>query len=279
MNADAMNIFRFLRKKQAPALTVPPLEKRPRHIAFIMDGNGRWAQKRSLPRSAGHAAGTEALREIIKACDEFKIEVMSIYAFSTENWNRPQEEVSALMKLITKYFVSEIDELHEKGVKIKILGELEKFPEEQRLSLEKAMEKTKDNKGLKLNIALNYGGRAEIVRAAKAISKKCVSGEMDVEAIDYNAISNEMYTSGDPDVDLLIRTSGDMRLSNFLLWQTWYAEIIFNPVFWPDYNRAELIKDLNEYAARDRRFGRVKTKWEKLQCSEPQAPLERKRWM
>ncbi|MBQ3231482.1 MAG: isoprenyl transferase [Clostridia bacterium] len=255
-----MNIFKFLRKKHPSALAVPPLEKRPRHIAFIMDGNGRWAQKRSLPRSAGHAAGTEALREIIKACDEFKIEVMSIYAFSTENWNRPQEEVSALMKLITKYFVSEIDELHEKGVKIKILGELEKFPEEQRLALEKAMEKTKDNKGLKLNIALNYGGRAEIVRAAKAISGKCVSGEMDVDKIDYDALSNEMYTSGDPDVDLLIRTSGDKRLSNFLLWQTWYAEIIFNPVFWPDYNRAELIKDLNEYAARDRRFGRVKTK-------------------
>ena len=122
------------------------------------------------------------------------------------------------------------------------------------------MEKTKDNKGLKLNIALNYGGRAEIVRATKAISEKCVSGEMDVDKIDYDALSNEMYTSGDPDVDLLIRTSGDKRLSNFLLWQTWYAEIIFNPVFWPDYNRAELIKDLNEYAARDRRFGRVKTK-------------------
>ena len=260
MNADAMNIFKFLRKKHTSALAVPPPEKRPRHIAFIMDGNGRWAQKRSLPRSAGHAAGTEALREIIKACDEFKIEVMSIYAFSTENWNRPQEEVSALMKLITKYFVSEIDELHERGVKIKILGELEKFPEEQRLALEKAMEKTKDNKGLKLNIALNYGGRAEIVRATKAISEKCVSGEMDVDKIDYDALSNEMYTSGDPDVDLLIRTSGDKRLSNFLLWQTWYAEIIFNPVFWPDYNRAELIKDLNEYAARDRRFGRVKTK-------------------
>ncbi len=197
MNADAMNIFRFLRKKQAQALAVPPVEKRPRHIAFIMDGNGRWAQKRSLPRSAGHAAGTEALREIIKACDEFKIEVMSIYAFSTENWNRPQEEVSALMKLITKYFVSEIDELHEKGVKIKILGELEKFPEEQRHALQKAMEKTTDNKGLKLNIALNYGGRAEIVRAAKAISEKCVSGEMEIAAIDYNAISNEMYTKSD----------------------------------------------------------------------------------
>lgn len=241
-------------------MEIPPLEKRPRHIAFIMDGNGRWAQRRSLPRSAGHAAGTEALREIIKACDELKIEVMSIYAFSTENWNRPQDEVNALMKLITKYFVSEIDELHEKGVRIKILGELDRFPEEQRLALEKAMAKTKDNQGLRLNIALNYGGRAEIVKAAKALSEKCMKGEMKPEEIDYDAISLEMYTSGDPDVDLLVRTSGDMRLSNFLLWQTWYAEIIFNPLCWPDYNRAALIKDLNEYALRDRRFGRVKTK-------------------
>lgn len=260
MTNDAVKIFRFLRKKNTGEMEIPPIEKRPRHIAFIMDGNGRWAQRRSLPRSAGHAAGTEALREIIKACDEFQIEVMSIYAFSTENWNRPADEVSALMKLITKYFLSEIDELHEKGVRIKILGELDRFPEEQREALEKAMQRTKDNQGLKLNIALNYGGRAEIVRAAKAISDKCIKGEMQIENIDYDVISAEMYTSGDPDVDLLIRTSGDMRLSNFLLWQTWYAEIIFNPLCWPDYNRAALIKDLNEYASRDRRFGRVKVK-------------------
>ena len=260
MTNDALKILRFLRKKNTDEMEIPPVEKRPKHIAFIMDGNGRWAQRRSLPRSAGHAAGTEALREIIKACDELKIEVMSIYAFSTENWNRPTEEVNALMRLITKYFVSEIDELHEKGVRIKILGELDRFPEEQKSALEKAMARTKDNKGLKLNIALNYGGRAEITRAVKNIAEKCMKGEMQAEDIDYDAISNEMYTSGDPDVDLLIRTSGDMRLSNFLLWQTWYAEIIFNPLCWPDYNRAALIKDLNEYALRDRRFGRVKVK-------------------
>lgn len=259
MTNDALKILRFFRKKGKGEMEVPPLEKRPRHIAFIMDGNGRWAQKRSLPRSAGHAAGTEALREIIRACDEFKIEVMSIYAFSTENWNRPQEEVNALMKLITKYFLSEIDELHEKGVRIKILGELDRFPGEQKLALQNAMERTKNNQGLKLNIALNYGGRAEIVRAVKSISQKCINGEMEIENIDYDAVSREMYTVGDPDVDLLIRTSGDMRLSNFLLWQTWYAEIIFNPIYWPDYNRQTLIKDLNEYAMRDRRFGRVKT--------------------
>lgn len=260
MKLDTAKLINFFRRKAGEAENPPPFEKRPRHIAFIMDGNGRWAQKRSLPRSAGHAAGTEALREIIRACDELKIEVMSIYAFSTENWNRPQDEVNALMKLITKYFLSEIEELCEKGVRIRILGELDRFPEEQRLSLENAMERTKDNKGLKLNIALNYGGRSEIVRAVKRISEKCANGEMSLDQIDYDAVSAEMYTCGDPDVDLLIRTSGDMRLSNFLLWQTWYAEIIFNPIYWPDYSKSALIKDLNEYASRDRRFGRVKTK-------------------
>lgn len=260
MTINAQKIFGFLRKKSGEALTVPPVEKRPRHIAFIMDGNGRWAQKRSLPRSAGHAAGTEALREIIRACDEFKIEIMSIYAFSTENWNRPQDEVNALMKLITKYFLSEIDELMEKGVRIKILGDINAFPEEQKTALVRAMERTKDNTGLKLNIALNYGGRAEIIRAARALADKCAKGEMAAEDINDQAFSLETYTGGDADVDLLIRTSGDMRLSNFLLWQTWYAEIIFNPVYWPDYNRNELIRDLNEFARRDRRFGRVKVK-------------------
>lgn len=260
MKLDAEKLVNLFRKKRKTSLLPPPPEKRPRHIAFIMDGNGRWAQKRSLPRSAGHAAGTEALREIIRACDELKIEVMSIYAFSTENWNRPADEVNALMKLITKYFLSEIEELCEKGVRIRILGELDRFPKEQRISLENAMARTKDNQGLRLNIALNYGGRSEIVRAVKSISDKCMKGEMEINQIDYDTVSSEMYTSGDPDVDLLIRTSGDMRLSNFLLWQTWYAEIIFNPICWPDYSRDELIQDLNEYALRDRRFGRVKTK-------------------
>ncbi|MBQ3078478.1 MAG: di-trans,poly-cis-decaprenylcistransferase [Clostridia bacterium] len=225
-----------------------------------MDGNGRWAKKRSLPRSAGHAAGTEALREIIRACDEFKIEIMSIYAFSTENWNRPADEVQTLMKLITKYFLSEIDELMEKGVRIRILGDLDAFPDEQRQALITAQERTKDNKGLKLNIALNYGGRMEIIRAARALSEKCVKGEMKPDDISVETFSLETYTKDDKDVDLLIRTSGEKRLSNFLLWQTWYAEIIFSPVYWPDYNRDELIKDLHEYASRDRRFGKVKDK-------------------
>ncbi len=257
---DITALLSIFRKREKQIMEAPPMEKRPRHIAFIMDGNGRWAKKRSLPRSAGHAAGTEALREIIRACDELKIEVMSIYAFSTENWNRPKDEVQALMKLITRYFLSEIDELCEKGVRIKILGDLEAFPVEQKAALENAQARTKDNKGLKLNIALNYGGRAEILMAARRISEKCLRGEMRPEDLSYDDFSRETYTAGDPDVDLLIRTSGDQRLSNFLLWQTWYAEIIFNPVFWPDYNREQLIKDLHEFASRDRRFGKVKDK-------------------
>ena len=238
----------------------PPKEKLPKHIAFIMDGNGRWAQRRGLPRSAGHAAGTEALREIIRTCSDIGIESMSIYAFSTENWNRPPEEVGALMKLITRYFKSEIDELIEKNVKITILGGLEAFPEEQRQYLSDAMVRTATNTGLKLNIALNYGGRAEILRGVKNIAAKCMNGELKVEDVDFEAFSNEMYTAGQSDVDLLIRTGGDERISNFLLWQSWYAEIIFEKVFWPDYNKERLFANLNEYAARDRRFGRVKVK-------------------
>ena len=236
----------------------PAPEKRPRHIAFIMDGNGRWAQKRGLPRSAGHAAGTEALRAIIRACDDLKIEYMSIYAFSTENWNRPVDEVSALMNLILRYFVSEIDELDEKGVRIRILGDMRAFPIEQRQALEQAQVRTAHNDGLKLNIALNYGGRAELVRAAQKLGEQCARGETQPDAIDADVISAQLYTAGQPDVDLLIRTGGEERLSNFLLWQTWYAEIIFDSTYWPDFDRARLIHDLNIFASRDRRFGRVK---------------------
>ena len=243
-----------------PASTLPALDKLPKHIAFIMDGNGRWAKQRHLPRTAGHAAGTEALREIIKACDGLGIKHMSIYAFSTENWQRPAEEVNALMTLITRYFQSEIDELDRKRVKITILGDIDAFPEEQRMELVKAQERTRGNDGLKLNIALNYGGRAEITRCMKLLSKEAKDGRINPDDITPELISSMMYTQGQPDVDLLIRTGGDKRVSNFLLWQTWYAELIFEPVYWPDYNRERLLENLKEYASRDRRFGKVKDK-------------------
>lgn len=257
---DLARLTALVRKRTHAHMEPPPAEKRPRHIAFIMDGNGRWAKRRGLPRTAGHAAGTEALRGIIRACDDLGIKYMSIYAFSTENWNRPAEEVSVLMSLITKYFLSEIDELDEKGVRIRILGDVDAFPPEQKTALVNAMARTAHNEGLQLNIALNYGGRAEILRATRALAEKCVKGDLRPEQIDEGAFSAQTYTCGQPDIDLLIRTSGDERLSNFMLWQTWYAEIIFNPVLWPDYDRGELIRDLNEFASRDRRFGRVKEK-------------------
>lgn len=232
-----------------------PPDNLPRHVAIIMDGNGRWAVQRGLPRSAGHAAGTEAVRGIIRASDDWGIKHLTIYAFSTENWSRSKEEVGALMGLLLKYFASEIDELDEKNVRIRILGNVEGLPEAQRDAVKKAMERTKDNTGLNLNIALNYGGRAELVRAAKAIAGKVQSGEMELDAIDENAFESELYTAGQPDVDLLIRTSGEMRLSNFLPWQTAYTEMVFEKVYWPDYDRAAYLNSLRTYSMRKRRFG------------------------
>ena len=232
-----------------------PPDNLPRHVAIIMDGNGRWAVQRGLPRSAGHAAGPEAVRGSIRASDDWGIKHLTIYAFSTENWSRSKEEVGALMGLLLKYFASEIDELDEKNVRIRILGNVEGLPEAQRDAVKKAMERTKDNTGLNLNIALNYGGRAELVRAAKAIAGKVQSGEMELDAIDENAFESELYTAGQPDVDLLIRTSGEMRLSNFLPWQTAYTEMVFEKVYWPDYDRAAYLNSLRTYSMRKRRFG------------------------
>ena len=240
-----------------PAQALPP-DNMPRHVAIIMDGNGRWAQKRGLPRSAGHAAGTEALRDIIRASDEWGVQCLTIYAFSTENWSRSKEEVGALMALIVKYFESEIDELDQKKVRILILGDVDGLPEVQRRTVVSAMERTKDNTGLRLNIALNYGGRAELVRAARALAEQVRAGERTVDQIDEAAFAQALYTAGQPDVDLLIRTSGEQRLSNFLPWQTAYAEMVFDRIYWPDFDRAAYLKALREYASRSRRFGGVK---------------------
>ena len=238
---------------------LPPLpENMPRHVAIIMDGNGRWAKKRALPRSAGHAAGVEALRDIIRASSDWGIESLTIYAFSTENWARPTDEVSALMSLLSRYFLSEIDELCEKQVRIRILGDVNGLPAPQRDAVCRAMERTKDNTGLHLNIALNYGGRAEIVQAAKRMAQMAANGEIAIDSVDAKAFEDALYTKGEADVDLVIRTSGEMRLSNFLLWQCAYAEMIFNETLWPDYTKEEFRKDLFRYSERNRRFGKVK---------------------
>ena len=234
-----------------------PPEHVPAHVAIIMDGNGRWAQKRGLPRSSGHAAGTEALRDIIRASDDWGIKALSIYAFSTENWARSKEEVNALMGLLLKYFKSEIDELDEKNVCIRILGDVDGLPDAQREAVISAMERTKDNTGLKLNIALNYGGHAELTRAAKLIAQDVADGKITVDQITDQTIEDHLYTAGIPNVDLLIRTSGEMRTSNFLPWQLAYAEMIFDSVYWPDFDRAHYLNDLRIYASRNRRFGGV----------------------
>ena len=239
----------------APAPALPPPEALPRHVAIIMDGNGRWATSRGLPRSAGHAAGTEALRDIIRASDDWGIEALSLYAFSTENWSRSKEEVAALMGLLLKYFNSEIDELDEKHVKITILGDVDGMPEPQRQALLNAMARTGNNTGLRLNIALNYGGRAELVRAAQELALLVQSGEITPAMIDEKAISDHLYTRGQPDVDLMIRTSGEMRLSNFLLYQCAYAEFLFPTVLWPDFSVQDYDEALIAFGGRERRFG------------------------
>ena len=230
-------------------------EKLPRHVAIIMDGNGRWAKQRGLKRAAGHAAGTEALRDIIRASDDWGIEILSIYAFSTENWARSKEEVDALMALLLKYFASEIDELYEKNVRIRILGDVDGLPAAQRDAVQNAMKRTENNTGLQLNIALNYGGRAELVLAARKLGQEVLEGKLKPDAIDEKLFAGKLYTCDQPDVDLLIRTSGEKRTSNFLPWQITYAEMIFDPVLWPDYDRTHYLKNLREYASRDRRFG------------------------
>ena len=232
----------------------------PRHVAIIMDGNGRWAQKRGMPRSFGHKAGVEALREIIRHSDHLGIEALTIYAFSTENWKRSAEEVGALMGLLLEYFTKELDELHKEHVCIRILGDIEDMPkglERQQKALYDAMAKTKENTGLKLNIALNYGGQQEIVRAAKILAGRAAKGEIDPEQIDRQMFASCLYTEGLPEVDYLIRTSGEIRLSNFLLYQLAYAEFYQTDVLWPDFDRHAYEEALLAYTKRNRRFGGV----------------------
>ncbi len=230
-------------------------EKLPRHVAIIMDGNGRWAKKHKLKVAMGHRQGTEALRSIIRESSDLGIEALSLYAFSTENWKREAQEVEALMGLILEFFASEIDELDEKNVCIRILGDKDGLPQRQRDVLYDAEERTGQNTGLKLNIAINYGGRAEIVRASQALAKKALAGEIKPEEIDEAMFAREMYTKDLPDVDLLIRTSGEMRLSNFLLYQCAYAEFLFPEVLWPDFDLAAYHEALHAFGNRERRFG------------------------
>ena len=242
-------------KQKAEAQDKAAFAALPRHVAIIMDGNGRWAKAHKLNVAMGHRQGTETLREIIRHTDDLGIEALTIYAFSTENWRRSAEEVAALMQLILDFFASEINELNEKGVRILILGEKDALPERQREVLIEAEERTAKNTGLKLNIALNYGSRAELTRAARRLAEKVEAKELCFEDVTEEAIASELYTAGQPDVDLLIRTSGEMRLSNFLLWQCAYAEFVFPQVLWPDFTVRDYDEALQVFASRNRRFG------------------------
>lgn len=227
----------------------PDPTRLPRHIAIIMDGNGRWAQKRKLPRIFGHRAAMKTVRNIVEACADLKIEALTLYAFSTENWSRPEKEISGLMLILRKYLASELKTMLRNNVRLMTIGDQSKFPESIREELRKTIRETRGNTGLVLNLALNYGSRQEIVRAAN----KLIAGG--AKKIDEQTLSDSLDTAGLPDPDLVIRTSGEMRISNFLLWQIAYSELYITPVLWPDFSEKHLFEAIIDYQKRDRRFG------------------------
>lgn len=227
----------------------------PRHIAIVMDGNGRWAAGRGLPRLAGHDAGMQALKEIVKRSSALGVKHLTVYAFSTENWKRSSEEVSGIFKIMVQYIRRELEELHENNVRIHILGDYRILPGEAVAELEESLQVTKNNDGLQFHIALNYGGRDEIVRAVRQVALEVGEGSLKPEDITDQTIQNRLYTAGVPDPDLVIRTSGEMRLSNFLLWQNAYSEFYFTDVLWPDFTPQRLSEAIDDYQRRERRFG------------------------
>lgn len=234
---------------------LPDLIQPPRHVAIIMDGNGRWAKRRGFPRVMGHRQGVKAVRSTVRLCRELNIQVLTLYAFSQENWDRPKEEVSALMDLLYDYLKSELDEMLGNQISLRAIGQIESLPERVRTCLLDTIERTSSNTTMILNLALSYGGRAEIVGAARRLAHKCLSGTLNPEDIDEAMFASSLYTAGLPDPDLLIRTSGENRLSNFLLFQTAYSEFYITPALWPDFDKDELLKALFEYQKRERRFG------------------------
>ena len=249
-------MFNFFKKNRLEEkIEEKKLKKIPTHVAIIMDGNGRWAKKRNMPRVKGHYEGMQTVKKITKYASKLGIKYLTLYAFSTENWARPKEEVNYLMDLPGKMFTSFMPELMENNVKVEVIGVVEKLPENTRKAVEDAIEQTKNNTGLKLIFALNYGSKDEIVTAVKRIAQGATNNEYKVEEIDEQLISDNLFTKDTPDPDLLIRTSGEQRISNFLLWQIAYSEFIFTKVAWPDFVEEEFYKALLEYQSRDRRFG------------------------
>ncbi|MFP3391099.1 isoprenyl transferase [Brevibacillus sp. SIMBA_040] len=231
--------------------------KIPQHVAIIMDGNGRWANMRNLPRVAGHRAGMKTVKEVVKVADDLGVGYVTMYAFSTENWKRPRDEVDFLMKLPQEFLSTELKELIERNVRIRMLGSKDELPTHTLKALTEAEERTLNNTGLQLNFALNYGGRDEIVKAFSMMASQVKAGELDPEKLDEEVISRYLYTSDIPDPDLLIRTSGEIRLSNFMLWQLAYTELWFTDVLWPDFTREHFYQAIVEYQGRARRYGAV----------------------
>lgn len=231
--------------------------KLPTHVAIIMDGNGRWAKKHLLSRIKGHEKGSEAVRTIVRACREFGIAHLTLYAFSTENWQRPKSEIDALMALLIKFLKSEQQELFENDIRLHVIGQIERLPVHVQQALSETMRLTRKNSGLQLNLALSYGSRAEIVHVVRQLARKSKNGQIDPDSINAEIVAQHLYTKGIPDPDLLIRTSGEMRISNFLLWQIAYAEIHVTPTYWPDFSRDEFYQILKGFQRRERRFGQV----------------------
>jgi undecaprenyl diphosphate synthase len=229
----------------------------PAHIAIIMDGNGRWAKGRALPRPLGHHAGMSAVREVIQGCLDADVGVLSLFAFSQENWQRPAVEIDALMSLLEEYIAREVDNLRSKRVTVRILGDLDRLAPGARQAVDRIMAETAGGEDLALNLCISYSSRAEITRAARQLAEEAAAGRLDPADIDEDALARRLYTAPWPDPDLLIRTSGEMRISNFLLWQLAYAELYVTPVLWPDFTRRHLFEAILEFQRRDRRFGRV----------------------
>ena len=251
-----LKLFKSKRKEDEDI--VLDMDRIPNHIAIIMDGNGRWAKERNLPRSMGHKAGVETIRIILKEAVRLGVKNLTLYAFSTENWARPKDEVGGIMKLLVTYLRKELKECNENGVKMNVLGDITRLPEECQIALHDAIDTTKNNTRINLNFALNYGGRAEIVRAFKLMTEDINKNKISVEDISEELINEYLYTKGIPDPDIIIRPSGEQRLSNFLLWQCAYSEFWYSDINWPDFKEEDLRRAICDFQNRDRRFGKVK---------------------
>ncbi|HWD29806.1 MAG TPA: isoprenyl transferase [Rhizomicrobium sp.] len=237
------------------ALSAPQPTNLPRHVAIIMDRNGRWAKKRFLPREAGHVAGVSAVREVVRAASDIGLQYLTLFAFSSENWKRPRPEVNALMGLFRGYFRSDLDELHQRGVRVRIIGSRERVSGDIRKMIEEAEHRTVANTGLNLTFAFDYGGQEEIANAARELARAAKEGRLDPETITPELFATRLFTGNLPEPDLLIRTGGEHRLSNFLLWQSSYAELLFLDTLWPDFGRKDLLDAMEKFAQRERQFG------------------------